>query len=155
MSHPNLVFNRCWYGKIMKRSKTEDELFHVINKLQHIGNIDNFTLHIPVRESISGCYFCQGMVLSLTNSNKNPYLLPYCILCCPTLTGLAASNCIFEPPKSHEGFHKLTRLIFLNWAKFCKFCPQNSTALLFRNKIMQWHSPSQRPHTECGTLSGH
>lgn len=63
MSHPNLVFNQCWYGKIMKRSKTEDDLFHVINKLQHIGNIDNFTLHIPVRESISWCYFCQGMVL--------------------------------------------------------------------------------------------
>lgn len=78
MSHPNLVFNQCWYGKIMKRSKTEDELFHVINKLQHIGNIDNFTLHIPNSSS----RIDQWMLFLSRNGKKASLIKKKIPICC-------------------------------------------------------------------------
>ncbi|XP_059306966.1 F-box/FBD/LRR-repeat protein At1g13570-like isoform X1 [Lycium ferocissimum] len=121
-SIPKLVFSPHFC-----QSKPSDTLINVINTilLQHHGAIKTFHLNISSIPSSQHSVIDQWMFLLSRNGvmdltlqnldNKAPYRLSYPMYGVE-LERLSLSNCIFKPPCSFRGFHKLKKLSLLKVA---------------------------------------
>ncbi|XP_016484067.1 F-box/FBD/LRR-repeat protein At1g13570-like isoform X2 [Nicotiana tabacum] len=114
VSNPKLAFGAQFYKK-RKLSTTTDVISTIVS--QHHGVIKKFhsiihsSQHSVVDEwmlLLSGNGLTDLTLHNLTNS-KAPYRLPSCVYGVE-LERLVLWNCIFRPPCSFRGFHKLKRL---------------------------------------------
>lgn len=114
-SIPKLVFSAQFC-----KNKPSEKLIDIINTIlsQHDGAIKAFLLNISTIPSSQHSIIDQWMLLlsrnglmdlTLQNMNKAPYTLPS-YMYGVELESLDLSNCIFKPPSSFRGFHKLKSL---------------------------------------------
>lgn len=120
-SIPKLVFSAQFCQRM-----PSDTLIHVIQTIlwQHSGAIKTFLLNISSIPSSQHSVIDQWMLLlsrngvmdlTLQNLGNAPYKLPS-YMYGVELERLSLSNCIFRPPCSFRGFHKLKKLSLLKVA---------------------------------------
>ncbi|XP_059290579.1 F-box/FBD/LRR-repeat protein At1g13570-like [Lycium ferocissimum] len=116
-SNPKLVLDTQFFTK-----RTPSDIIDIISTilLQHQGAIKSFLVDISKIHSSQHSVVDEWMLplsrnglmdLSIENQNSGnaPYKLPSCVYGVG-LESLVLSNCIFMPPCSFRGFHKLKRL---------------------------------------------